>query len=85
MRHILVRTEAEAQAILEKLKTGADFSELARQHSIDATRVLGGNIGFFSQGDLHPDFEAAVLKLRPNDISGVVKTPMGYHLIQRIN
>ncbi len=85
VRHILVETEIEAQEILNKLKAGEDFAALARTYSIDPSKKNGGSTGFFSQGDLHPDFEAAVMKLKPNEVSGVVKTPLGYHLIMRIN
>ena len=46
---------------------------------------MAGVRGFFSKGDLHPDFEAAVMMLKPNEVSGVVKTPLGYHVIMRIN
>lgn len=85
VRHILVKTETEAQEILNKLKAGEDFATLARTYSIDPSKKNGGSTGFFSQGDLHPDFEAAVVKLKPNEVSGIVKTPLGYHLILRIN
>jgi tetratricopeptide (TPR) repeat protein len=84
-RHLLVKTEIEAQEILGQLKSGANFVEMIKKYSIDPSKAMGGNIGFFSKGDLHPAFEEAVLKLKPNDISGVVKTPMGFHIIQRIN
>ena len=85
VRHILVKTEVEAQEILKKLKAGEDFATLARSFSIDPSKENGGSTGFFSMGDLHPDFEAAVLKLKSNEVSGVVQTPLGYHLIMRIN
>jgi len=85
VRHILVKTETEAQELLTKLKAGEDFATLARNFSVDPSKENGGSTGFFSQGDLHPDFEDAVMKLKPNEVSGVVKTPLGYHLIMRIN
>ena len=85
VRHILVKTEPEAQEILNKLKAGEDFAALARSYSIDPSKENGGSTGFFSKGDLHPDFEAAVMKLKPNEVSGVVKTPLGYHVIMRVN
>ena len=85
VRHILVKTEPEAQEILNKLKAGEDFVTLARGYSIDPSKENGGSTGFFSKGDLHPDFETAVMKLKPNEVSGVVKTPLGYHVILRIN
>jgi parvulin-like peptidyl-prolyl isomerase len=85
VRHILVKTEIEAQEILTKLKAGEDFATLARSFSVDPSKENGGSTGFFTKGDLHRDFEAAVMKLKPNEVSGVVKTPLGYHLIMRIN
>ena len=85
VRHILVKTEIEAQEILNKLKAGEDFATLARTYSIDPSKKNGGSTGFFSQGDFHPDFEAVVMKLKPNEISGIVKTPLGYHVILRVN
>lgn len=83
--HILVETEVEAQDILNKLRAGEDFRALARQHSSDSSAETGGDLGFFSPGDLNPAFEEAVLKLRVGETSGVVQTPLGYHIIRRLN
>lgn len=83
--HILVATEVEAQGILDKLRAGEDFRVLARQHSSDTSAETGGDLGFFSPGDLNPAFEEAVLKLRVGETSGVVQTPLGYHIIRRLN
>ncbi len=83
--HILVETEAEAQEVLEKLRAGEDFRVLAREHSNDSSAEIGGDLGFFSPGDLNPAFEEAVLKLRVGETSGVVQTPVGYHIIRRLN
>ncbi len=83
--HILVETETEAQQVLEKLRAGEDFRVLAREHSGDASAQTGGDLGFFSPGDLNPAFEEAVLKLRVGETSGVVHTPLGYHIIRRLN
>ncbi len=83
--HILVKTPEEAQRILEMLKNGADFQELAVKYSIDPNAKKNrGDLGYFQKGDLLPEFEKAVLKLKPGEISGVVKTPLGYHIIKRI-
>jgi tetratricopeptide (TPR) repeat protein len=84
--HILVRTEGEAQEVLQKLDGGERFGALARKYSIDKSSAPGGgNLGFFSLGDMHPTFEEAVLKLKPGEFSGIVLTPMGYHVIMRVN
>ena len=85
VRHILLRTEAEAQEILKQLKDGADFAELARRRSADPSAEEGGITGFFSAGDLDPDFESAVKQLKVGEMSGVVKTRLGYHVILRLN
>ncbi|HAA76258.1 TPA: hypothetical protein DCE37_14175, partial [Candidatus Latescibacteria bacterium] len=85
VRHIVVRTEAKARELLSQLNGGSDFVELARAHSIDASTKEGGNLGFFEKGDLHPDFEAAAFSLEVGDLSDVILTPVGYHIIQRTN
>lgn len=83
--HILLRTQEEAKKILKMLLNGADFQELAVKYSIDPNAKQNrGDLGEFERGDLIKEFEEAVLKLKPGQISGVVKTPLGYHIIKRI-
>lgn len=90
-RHILIKTnelvpEAEAQrrllSLKERLDNKGDFAELARVHSEDASGVRGGDLGWVSPGDTVPEFERAMDALAPGTISGPVKTPFGWHLIQ---
>jgi peptidyl-prolyl cis-trans isomerase SurA len=92
-RHILVRTseavsENEARRRLadlrERIVNGkADFAELARVHSDDATSAgRGGELDWIYPGDTVPDFERALQDLKPGEVSAPVKTPFGYHLIQ---
>ena len=82
--HILVETEEEANKILDQLRQGAAFEELARQYSVDrASGVKGGDLGTFSRGDFREEFEDAVFRLKKGGISGVVKTELGYHIIKR--
>jgi peptidyl-prolyl cis-trans isomerase SurA len=90
-RHILIKTnevvsEAEAQsrlrALKERLDHGADFAELARVHSEDASASKGGDLGWLSPGDTVPEFERAMDALKPGEISEPVKTQFGWHLIQ---
>ena len=83
--HILVETEIVAQELLDRLNAGEDFRILAREYSNDASAEIGGDLGFFSPGDLNPAFEEAVLKLRVGETSGIVQTPLGYHIIRRLN
>jgi len=80
--HILVDSEAEAKNILAKLKGGADFAALAKAKSKDASKEKGGEIGFIAKGQTVPEFEQAAFALQPGQISGVVKTQFGYHIIK---
>lgn len=80
--HILVKTEEEALSIKTALDAGADFEETARQRSLDATAIRGGDLGFFQKGQFVPEFEEAVFQMKKGEISAPVKTPFGYHLIR---
>ena len=84
LRHIVVKTRAEAEAILQALRDGADFVTLAKQKSIDPNAAKGGDMGFFAPGDLNPAFELATSKLRVNEISEIVETAVGFHIFKRI-
>lgn len=90
-RHILVRTnevvsEIDARnkllQIRDRLLNGSKFEELARLYSDDTSANKGGDLGWLSAGDTVPDFEQAMDKLNPGDISQPVKSPFGLHLIQ---
>ena len=83
-RHILVDTEAEAQAILTQLQAGEDFAALASQLSQDEnTKEAGGDLGFFHRGQLiSPELEEAAFALQPGQISEVVQSQFGYHVVQ---
>jgi peptidyl-prolyl cis-trans isomerase SurA len=90
-RHILIKTselvsENEAKERLVKLKerldNNADFAELARLQSEDGSASRGGDLGWLSPGDTVPEFEKAMDALKPGQISGPVRSPFGWHLIQ---
>ncbi len=91
-RHILIRTseltsEADAMRRLtdlrERIENGADFAELARVHSEDASATRGGDLGWLSPGDTVPEFERAMNALAPGAITRQpVRSPFGWHLIQ---
>lgn len=90
-RHILIKvseltSETDAQRriaeLKERLDHGANFEELAKQHSEDASAPTGGDLGWVSPGDTVPDFEQAMSSLSPGEISGPVQSPFGWHLIQ---
>lgn len=80
-RHILVKTENEAKALVEKLKSGADFVELAKKNSIGPSGPQGGDLGFFGRGQMVPEFEEAAFALAPGQVSDPVKTQFGWHVI----
>ena len=82
--HILLTTQSEAERVLKELKGGKSFSEMAKLFSQDkASAARGGSLGVFSRGDLMPEFEEAALHLKKGQISGVIKTALGYHVIRR--
>ncbi len=80
--HILVPTIQEAKDILQQLNSGASFDELARVKSKDATAARLGDVGFFRLGQLVPEFEKAATKLSVGQISDIVQTKFGYHIIK---
>lgn len=81
--HILVKTGGEARKIAERIKKGEDFAEIAKKSSLDAASAnTGGDLGFFSRGQMVPEFESAAIKLKPGEISEPVKTKFGYHIIK---
>lgn len=82
-RHILVKTEKEAQDILAQLQQGADFAELAKKFSTDKnSKDQGGDLGWFARGQMVPEFEQAAFGLEKGQTSGAVKTQFGYHIIR---
>ncbi|TNJ45575.1 peptidylprolyl isomerase [Phaeobacter sp. B1627] len=82
--HILVDTEEEAIDIKELLDEGADFAALAKESSTGPSGPNGGSLGWFTNGRMVPEFEAAVLEMRAGDISAPVKTQFGWHVIKLI-
>lgn len=90
-QHILMRAEkadafpaAEAaiRKIWQQARNGADFSGLAREYSQDGSATQGGDLGWFSDGVMVPEFESALHKLKPGQISPPVKTQFGWHIIK---
>ena len=84
-RHILVETEEEALSIIQQLKDGADWNQLAFKHSLDdSNKENGGDLGWFSYDAMIEDFSAAAFSLEPGEISDPVATYYGYHIIQLV-
>lgn len=83
-RHILVEDEDKAKALIEELKGGADFAELAKENSIDpGSAPRGGSLGFFGPGQMVPEFEQAAMALEPGSYTEApVKSQFGYHIIK---
>lgn len=80
--HILVKTEEEAKGIILELTNGRNFEDLARSRSTDPTSSRGGDIGYFVRGQLDPDFENVCFQMSEGQISDMVKTRFGYHIIK---
>ncbi|HXE95979.1 MAG TPA: peptidylprolyl isomerase [Dongiaceae bacterium] len=77
------RSKATALAVLADAKGGKDFAELAKRFSEDpAARKDGGDLGSFKKGDMQPELEKAILALKPGEVSELVTTPIGFHIIK---
>ncbi len=88
VRHILVKDEKAAENILKRLraKGGAGFEDIAKKESIDPSAQSGGDLGWFTRGQLVPEFEKAAFELRgKGSLSGVVRTQFGFHVIQLVD
>ena len=92
--HILLKTEgkddaevkARAEALLKQAKAGADFAELAKKNSEDeSTAPNGGDLDFFGRGKMVPEFDQVAFALKPGEISDLVKTQFGYHIIKLVD
>ena len=81
-RHILVKTQEKCQEIKEQIVNGADFAEMARQHSQCPSGQKGGDLGEFSPGQMVKEFDDIVFGEAVGVVHGPVKTQFGFHLIE---
>src|SRR5580658_8599485 len=91
-QHILIKTDfksdakaalAKAEDLLKQLKAGADFSKLAEKNSDDSSNApKGGDLGWFVRGQMVPEFDKAAFALKPGELSGIVTSQYGYHIIK---
>ncbi len=86
VRHILLTNKADAQAAFARLQSGEKFDKLAKEVSQDrGSAENGGLIGPVKKGDLVPEFEAVAINLKNNEMSGIVETDYGYHIIFKVS
>ncbi|MEM0154362.1 MAG: peptidylprolyl isomerase [Methanothrix sp.] len=81
--HILVEKLSQAQQVMELLKKGESFESLASKYSIDSSKKRGGDLGYFGHGVMVKEFEKAAFSLEKGQLSEIVKTQFGYHIIKR--
>lgn len=81
-RHILVEDEETAKKVEDKLDDGEDFADLAKEYSEDSSAEDGGDIGFFTVGQMVPEFEEAAYKLDKDEVSEPVQSEYGFHIIE---
>jgi len=81
-RHILVGSEAECNELKAQIEAGADFAELARQHSRCPSGQNGGDLGEFGPGMMVPEFDRVVFSADVGTVQGPVQTQFGYHLLE---
>jgi peptidyl-prolyl cis-trans isomerase D len=91
--HILLKTEGkdeaavkkQAEDVLKQVKANGDFAELAKKYSEDeGSKVQGGDLGFFGRGRMVPEFDEAAFKMEPGQISDLIKTQFGFHIIKLV-
>lgn len=81
-RHLLVSTEEQCLDLKKQIDAGADFAEIARQHSSCPSGRNGGDLGSFGPGQMVKEFDTVVFSAPLNTVQGPVKTQFGYHLLE---
>ncbi|WP_145104979.1 peptidylprolyl isomerase [Cereibacter sediminicola] len=80
--HILVESEEEATTLKAEIEEGADFADVAREHSSDGAAANGGSLGWFGLGMMVKPFEDAVVGMKPGEVAGPIETQFGWHLVK---
>jgi peptidyl-prolyl cis-trans isomerase C len=80
--HILVDSEEKANELKAQIDGGADFATLAKGDSMDGSAESGGELGWFGAGRMVPEFETAVMGMKPGEVTGPIQTQFGWHLIK---
>ena len=81
-RHILVDSEQACQNLKQEIESGADFGDIAKQHSSCPSSANGGDLGSFGPGQMVPEFDQVVFSGELGMVHGPVKTQFGYHLLE---
>ena len=81
-RHILVDSESQCAALKKEIEAGADFAEVAKQHSNCPSGAQGGELGEFGPGQMVKEFDQVVFSGELHKVHGPVKTRFGYHLLE---
>ena len=81
-RHILVSSEAKCNELKATIEGGADFAQLAKEHSTCPSSRDGGNLGSFGRGQMVREFDQVVFSAPVGEVQGPVKTQFGYHLVE---
>lgn len=81
-RHILVKTEEQCNQLKTDIENGADFAQMAQEHSLCPSGKQGGDLGEFGRGQMVKEFDTVVFSAPVGEVQGPVKTQFGYHLVE---